>query len=252
MRSSDDCDKLWRVPQIDIFQVEDEVHVWRAKLDQPSLRIRSLLDTLAPEERKRARQFHFPKDRDNFVVARGLLRTILGRYLHLEPHQLGFRYSFYGKPFLVEEYNRSDLRFNLSHSHGLVLFAITRGRELGIDLEYIRPNLAEEEIAERFFSTYEVAILRALPAHLQAEAFFNCWTRKEAYIKAKGEGLSLPLDKFDVSLAPGEPAALLRIRGDVEDLSRWTMVELAPGVGYIGALVVERCDWRLRCWEWRQ
>ena len=250
MLSSDDFDDAWRIPQKEILLPEDEVHVWRVNLGQPPLRVRGLFDVLAPEERERAQRFHFQKDRDHFVVARGLLRTILARYLGLEPHQLSFRYSFYGKPSLAEESNSGDLRFNLSHSHELALFAVTRGRELGIDVEYIRPEVAEEQIAERFFSTREVAMLRALPINLQAEAFFNCWTRKEAYIKARGEGLSLPLDQFDVSLAPGEPVALLETRTNLEDISRWSMTGLAPGTGYTAALVVESRNWHLRCWQW--
>ncbi len=252
MRSSNNFDHAWRLPQKGILLPDDEVHTWRASLDQPPSRVRGFLDTLAPEEKERAQRFHFQKDRDHFVVARGLVRTILALYLNLEPHQLGFRYNSYGKPCLVEEINSSNLRFNLSHSRGLALFAITRGRELGIDVEYIRPDVAEEGIAERFFSTREVAMLRALPVNLQAEAFFNCWTRKEAYIKARGEGLSLPLDQFDVSLAPGEPAVLLDTRIDLEDISRWHMTELAPGAGFAAALVVEHRDWHLRCWQWTE
>ena len=227
----------------------DEVHVWRVSLDQPRARVQGLFDTLSPEEKERASRFHFQRDCNHFIVARGILRQTLGIYMSVEPHRLRLGYYPYGKPYLTDM-NGSDLRFNLSHSHGLALLALSRGRELGINIEYMRPEVAEEQIAERFFSRREVASLKALSALQQAEAFFNCWTRKEAYIKAKGEGLSMPLDMFDVSLAPGEPAALLETRPDPGERARWAMMDLAPGGNFKAALVVEKQGWRLRCFQW--
>ena len=179
-----------------------------------------------------------------------MLRTILGSYEKIEPARLRFCYSPYGKPYLAAENNHGNLRFNISHADAIALFAIARGRELGVDIERIRPHVADEGIAERFFSSKEVSCLRALPAALQTEAFFNCWTRKEAYIKARGEGLSLPLDKFDVSLAPGEQATLLETRIDPSEVSRWRLLELKPGSEFTAALAVEGRDWRLKCWRW--
>jgi 4'-phosphopantetheinyl transferase len=132
----------------------------------------------------------------------------------------------------------------------LALYALTRGRALGVDVEYVRDDLAGQEIAERFFSRQEVRALSALPADARTRAFFNCWTRKEAYIKARGEGLSLPLDQFDVSLTPGEPAALLGTRPDPQEAARWLLRELAPARGYVAALAVEGRGWRLRQWRW--
>lgn len=225
-----------------------EVHVWRVALDRPQL-LAGLSPILAPAERERAARYHFQKDRLHYIVARGVLRTLLSGYLKVRPEALSFGYSAYGKPFLTSPPG-GDLRFNVSHSHGLALLAFARERDLGIDLEYMRPEVAGEELAERFFSASEVASLRRLPAGVQTEAFFNCWTRKEAYIKARGEGLSLPLDQFDVSLVPGEPAALLGTRVDADEASRWSMIELAPGAGFKAALVIEGGDWRLRRWQW--
>lgn len=250
MKVSRDLDDLWRVAGPDIWLPDDEVHVWCERLEQPPSRVRALSNVLSQDEQERAGRFYFQRDREHFTVARAMLRIILGRYLNMEPGQLGFRYSSYGKPSLEQEKNLEDLRFNLSHSGELALIAVTRGREIGVDIELIRHDVMEDKIAERFFSQLEVAMLRALPADLQAEAFFNCWTRKEAYIKARGEGLSLPLDKFDVSLAPGEPAALLGIRIGSEEMSRWNMLELAVGEGYAAALVVEGRDRQLKCWQW--
>lgn len=132
----------------------------------------------------------------------------------------------------------------------MALYAITRGREVGIDLEFIRCDLEAEQIAERFFSHSEIATLRALPKHFQKCAFFLGWTRKEAYIKARGEGLSLPLDQFDVSLIPGEPAALLSTQPDSDDAFRWSLQELTLASGYVAALAVEGRGWSLSCWQW--
>jgi 4'-phosphopantetheinyl transferase len=227
-----------------------EIHVWRATLDVESHQSRALEATLSPEERARASRFIFPRDRDRFIVARGMLRAILARYAGIEPARLQFRYSARGKPSLVPGVGDPDLRFNLSHSQGLALYALARGRELGIDLEWIRPGVADELIAERFFAPREAASLRSLPPSQQAEAFFACWTRKEAYIKAKGEGLYLALQEFEVSLLPGEPAALLNTRGDPAEAARWSLYSLAPGPGFTGALAAEGARCRVLSWQW--
>jgi 4'-phosphopantetheinyl transferase len=248
MRTDQDAEAIWLLPNADLSLPRHEVHVWRAPLDQPQS-LTAFLATLAPDEQERAARFRFQKDREHFIAARGLLRALLSRYLNVRPDDLAFGYSAHGKPFLVSEQG-GEVRFNVSHSHGLALFAFAQRRALGIDLEYMRPEVAEEQIAERFFSSCEVTALRALPAGQQTEAFFNCWTRKEAYIKARGEGLSLPLDQFDVSLAPGEPAALLHTAMAADEASRWSMIELAAGAGYKAALVVEGGGWQLRCWQW--
>lgn len=240
---------LWLPPPADLALSKDDVHVWRASLDLPASGVQSLQHTLAADELSRAERFHFQKDCKRFIVARGLLRAILSRYLDMEPGQLRFCYSPYGKPALATTPGQ-DISFNVSHSHGLAFYAVTRGREIGVDLERIREDLDCEQIAARFFSPHENAVLRALPAKLKPEAFFNCWTRKEAYIKAKGGGLSSSLDQFDVSLAPGEPATLLKTRGDPEEATHWSLRALRPGPGYVAALAVEGHGWRLACWQW--
>ena len=211
--------------------------------------MRSLRHTLTTDECQRAERYVFEKDRTHFAVARGLLRVLLGRYLRQEPQHLRFTYGPHGKPALATDTGRAPLCFNVSHSHGLALYAVTRGREVGVDVERIRPEIAQEKIAERFFSRREVTVLRALPTSLQAAAFFACWTRKEAYIKAKGEGLALPLGQFDVSLAPGEPAMLLRTAWDPQEAACWALQDLAPAPGYRAAVAVAGHDWRLTCWD---
>ncbi len=221
----------------------DEVHLWHAALDAHS--VAGLQHLLSEDELLRANRFHFTKDRNHYTVARGLLRKLLSTYLGIDPNQLQLSYKEMGKPFLSESHARR-ISFNLAHSGGLVIYALSQSRELGVDLEFIRANLAGEGIAERFFSRREIAALQAVPLALRKEAFFNCWTRKEAYIKARGEGLSMPLDAFDVSLAPGEPAALLKNYADETDVGRWEMRSIPVAAGYVAALVVEGHNWKLK------
>lgn len=225
-----------------------EVHVWRARLDAPDRAARALRELLAPEERARADRFRFEKDRLHFTAARGLLRTLAGRYLGLAPAALNFSYNAYGKPSL--DAHSDELRFNVSHSKGLAVYAFARGREVGVDVEFLNDAVACEGIAARFFAPAEAAVLGALPPGERTRAFFNCWTRKEAYIKAHGEGLSLALDGFEVSLAPGEPCALVSTRHDPAQAACWSLRELEPAPGYVGAVAAEGHGWRLRCWRW--
>ncbi len=242
----------WRHPPERLVLSKAEVHVWRAALDLECAPVQNFERTLATDERARAARFHFDTHRNQFIVGRGVLRTILGRYLGIEPDRLQFRYSSHGKPALSAEQGSNAIRFNVSHSGGMALYAVTRERKVGVDLERIRPDFANEEIAERFFSPQEVAAFHALPPESRLEAFFACWTRKEAYIKARGEGLSLPLDRFDVSLAPGQPAALMSVHDDHREAARWSIRELSPGPDYVAAIAAEGHDWRLECWQWHE
>lgn len=253
----------WSTPPPDLVLASDKVHVWRASLDLTPTAMLELRRTLAADELARAKRFHFTEDRTRFIAARGALRDILARYLGTEANQVSFRYSPHGKPALAPlgaglaagsqrgGQPKPPLHFNLSHAGDLALVAIARGRQVGVDIESTRPDIAHDLITARSFSPREQARLRALPIHLKAQGFLNCWTRKEAYIKARGEGLSLPLDQFDVSLTPGEPARLLHVEGDAEEASRWTLAELAPGPGYVAALAVEGHGWHLACWQWQ-
>jgi 4'-phosphopantetheinyl transferase len=217
-------------------------------LDQPDWLVEHLRQWLAPDEQARAGRFHFDHDRARFIVGRGALRSILSGYVGAEPRQLQFVLGPHGKPTLAASCGR--LCFNVSHSKKLGLCAVSRHSEIGVDLEYIRPVADAERIAERFFSAQENAVLQSLPANQRQAAFFNCWTRKEAFIKAIGEGLSHPLNQFDVALVPGEPARFLSIGGDAQEALRWSLYHLSPGVGYTGALAVKGNDWQLSGWEW--
>lgn len=211
------------------------VDVWRVVLDQPADRLERFRQTLEPQELERAGRFHFEKHQRHFIVARGFLRTVVARYLETPPETLRFVYGEYGKPELASAHR---LRFNLSHSNEVALLGVTRDAELGVDVEYVRADFASEDIARRFFSRAEVEAFNALPKEEQVAAFFRCWTRKEAYIKAIGKGLSQPLDAFDVTLDPDLPPALLRAEDD--DAARWLLRDISVREGYAGALMVER------------
>jgi 4'-phosphopantetheinyl transferase len=227
-----------------------EVHVWRARLDLDATTFRELWESLSADERARADRFHFRIDREHFVAARGGLRAVLGRYTGAEPRRLHFAYDAYGKPSLDGETAPARLRFNVSHSNGVALYAFAEGRAVGVDIEYVREDFASLDIAEHFFSRSEVAALRAVAEGERAAAFFDCWTRKEAYIKARGEGLSHPLHLFTVSLTPGQPAALLSTEGEPQEATHWSLVELFPGEGFRAALAVEGETPPVRCWRW--
>jgi 4'-phosphopantetheinyl transferase len=219
----------------------DELHIWRASLDQAAPVVSSLARLLSPEERERAARFLRDRLRDRYVVARGLLRTLLGRYVAAPPEHLEFSYGEHGKPYLTGE----GPRFNLSHSGPVALFAFSSSAEVGVDVELVERSVTLD-IAERFFSPSEVQSLRAVPGPLQPHAFLACWTRKEAFIKARGDGLTLPLNSFDVTLAPGAPAALLRTAWSESEPGEWRLEDLSdPAAGVVAAVAVRRRDWRV-------
>ncbi len=240
----------WHPPPESLVLPREEVHVWRVALDPDEAVIHALKGTLSAVELERAGRFYFAKDRRAFTVARGVLRTVLGRYLGQPPQQIAFTYGPHGKPALPVEPGQPSLCFNLSHSGNLALIAAAWGREIGVDVEQHRVRVNAEPIAERFFSPAEVAVFTALPAEQKQAAFFACWTRKEAYIKARGKGLAIPLDEFDVSLRPGEAARLLATRDDPREAGRWSLRELEIDPGYSAALMVEGEGWQLQCWRW--
>jgi 4'-phosphopantetheinyl transferase len=227
----------------------DEVHVWRATLDYPRDRIAQLRQILSSEERDRADRFHFEADRTRHIVGRGLLRMLIGHCLDIPADQLHFEQGIFGKPRLnLGLSNR--LEFNLSHSGKLVLIALCRERAVGVDVAQMRRGMATDAIATRFFSPNERRDLAKVAGDARCAAFFECWTRKEAYVKARGDGLSLRLDEFDVSFLPGEEPRLLETRHDPADARRWTLHALDPGLDYKAAIAVEGADWQLRCWQW--
>ncbi len=236
----------------------DEIQIWAVDLDPPAAEIPALWRLLAPDEVERANRFRFDEHRRRYAVGRAALRRILARDLGTAPERVGFDYGPRGKPFLAAAERTgggAGLEFNLSNSSDLALVALVRGPELGVDVERLKPMPDADEIAERFFSASERDVLRTLGPELKAIGFFNAWTRKEAYLKAVGEGLAAPLDSFDVTLAPQEPPRMLTLRGDREAAARWHYRHLFPQVGYVGALAIEGAapsgrDWTVSGWRW--
>jgi 4'-phosphopantetheinyl transferase len=236
-------EEIWVPAAPGVHLSSNEVHIWRTRLDVDFAILSSYATFLSTDEQQRAVQFKFTRDRDHFTVARAILRQLLGGYLGQPPAEVPIESLRYGKPALAAA-KIPPLRFNLSHSHGLALFAFCFEHEIGIDLEKIRPEVALEGIENNFFSTRERDELAALSLELRAGGFFHCWTRKEAYVKALGGGLNMNLQEFDVSLTPGQPVTL-----NSSDRQRWSLYSLEPGAGFVGALVVEGRDHRVRCWD---
>ena len=220
---------------------EKEVHVWCADLEPAADQLAALQESVTAVEVERADRFRFWRHKRRYIAGRGILRVLLGRYLNISPHEVEIAYSEYGKPFLPTD----RIQFNLSHSKRTALFAFCLTAGVGVDLEKIRPISDAEGIAARFFSTSEHARFQALPADKRSEAFFACWTRKEAFIKALGEGLSYPLRDFDVCFSPGEKAKMITIDGSTEEADRWSLFSLSPVTGYTAALAVKGQGWHL-------
>ena len=230
-------------PSPDSLNLEGHhVDVWRLSLNLLADSVKLIESTLSADEAKRAARFHFEADRNRFIVAHGALRKILGRYLHCDPAELTFSINQYGKPALVN----SALEFNLSHSGDFALIAVTQGRKIGVDVERIRQGISSHVIAQQYFSKAEVAELQSLPIEQREAAFFTCWTRKEAYIKAQGLGLALPLESFDVSLTPGQPAILRATRPEPQEAARWALRSLDVDSKYAGAVAIEGAEFDFR------
>jgi 4'-phosphopantetheinyl transferase len=227
----------------------DEVHVWLADLNHSGFPAAEIDHILSQEERERAARFYLQRDRNHFAAGRAMLRSILGRYLNTDPHQLQFSRGPHGKPALATDGGADALCFNIAHSHDVALCAVARGRDIGVDVERVRADVNVDLIAERFFSQREIAALRSLPPERKLTAFFTCWVRKEAYVKARGDGLAMDLDSFSVSFLPGEPAALLDVQGHPEEALAWSLTELDFAPSFAAALAVRAGECRVRCRE---
>jgi 4'-phosphopantetheinyl transferase len=253
MTQKDNPHSIWSFPPEVLDLQPHQVDVWRVGLELPLDVLDQQKAALSADETQRAARFHFPADRDRYIAAHGGLRDILSRYLHCEPNQPNFITNPYGKPAL----HGHKLEFNLSHSGDFALIAITRQRKVGVDIERIRQGISSHVIVRQYFSKSEVAELQRLPNAQREVAFFTCWTRKEAYIKAQGMGLSLPLESFDVSLTPNEPAILRATRPDAQEAARWTLLSLEIDPRYKSAIAVESIarpsndqGLEFRLWDW--
>jgi len=223
-------------------------HVWFVDLSNEST-VNQCFKLLSSDEKERADRFRFEKDRQHFIIARGALRQVLSLYLSEKPNTLQFEYGEKGKPFLP----KNPLQFNLSHAGEIALIALTKNHIIGIDVEVINPKVEVEQVAQHFFAKGEINRLMSLPKTQRHEAFFNCWTRKEAFIKATGDGLSFPLDQFEVTLKPNEKAELLVTYFDENEYEKWSLFDLKIQEGYKAALAVKgkieeikRMNWRPR------
>ena len=232
----------WATPSSWPLLSDDEIHVWCVELDAAG-EVAELAAGLSAEESERASGLLTGTHQRRFVVARGMLRQLLGLYLDQDPGAVAFSRGAHGKPFL----QKGGLHFNVSHTHELALYAIARNREVGIDVEWPRPQVAHEQIAARFFSLEEQEALAQVPDEARRAAFYNIWTRKEAYVKARGDGIAAGLGTFAVSL--GAEAALLRSDEGRDELERWKLMALEPATGYVAALCGAGVDWRMRGWR---
>ena len=235
---------IWSPSPTDLPPLEQTVHVWAVRLDDASVDLDRGRDLLSPDERQRAARFKFERDRRRYLVAHVALHAILSRYLQFASATLCFDTGTNGKPKLPSEHAPSGVEFNLSHSNEMALLAVTHGREVGVDVEYDKENFEFQEVAERFFTPREVAAMRSLPAHLQRPAFFKCWTSKEAFLKAKGTGLSGKLDEVAISLTTEQ-----RVQINASVLG-WSLAELTPGDGYEGALAIQGALAPIKCYQW--
>ncbi|MCB9450584.1 MAG: 4'-phosphopantetheinyl transferase superfamily protein [Anaerolineaceae bacterium] len=226
----------------------NEIHLWDVELNQPAEQYAALAELLSADEVTRANAFYFERDRRRFTVARAVLRILVGNYLNQSPRAIAFTYHPLGKPALAGE---SSFQFNLSHSHQRAVYAFGLDHRLGVDLEYVRSVMDMDRIARQNFSARENTVFNGLPTPVKQRAFFNCWTRKEAYIKASGEGLSHALDSFDVTFLEGEPARLRWVRGQPGEPTRWTLSAFELDDAYVGAIATRQTVRRIvfRSWE---
>lgn len=223
-----------------------EVHIWHCDLDAPAAIIPKLLEVLSAQEKQKAEKFRSLDDRSRFIVARSGLRKILGNYLGIAPQSIGFSQNRYGKPFLADDNNR--LRFNLSHSNELALIAVTIEGEIGIDLEYVNVNFEILNTAASVFSTVEMEMLRNMNLSLQTAAFFCGWTRKEAFLKALGQGFSYAPKQITVSILPEDSNVSLKTN-EFQKVRSWSLRSLPVGDNYRAAIAVEGKIETVRYWR---
>lgn len=232
----------WQPPPEALHLASDEVHVWAAALTVHRDILEAYITTLSPDEKARADRFRFGKHRHRFIVGRGVLREILGRYLQANPAALRFEYLTNGKPALSPELSRGRIHFNLSHSEDLALVAVTCVGMVGVDVEWVRAIDDADGLVARFFSPRENELFQKVPSSEKPAAFFNLWTRKEALLKATGEGITRSLSLVEVSFLPGELAALLAVSGDTVKAAQWSLLDLQPAQGFVGAVAIEARD----------
>ena len=235
----------WQTPENSFRIPKNEAHVWRLPLELKTNELDKANSFLFENELVRAQRFYFDKHRNHYIAARAQMRMVLSQYLNQDNKDIEFSYNEFGKPF----FENNAIHFNLSHSHNLALLAVNLEYELGVDIEWMKRKTNLLKIGERFFSGNEYAELKSLPAQFQRQGFFNCWTRKESYIKARGKGLMIPLSEFEVSLLPGEPARLKSTLHDPEGVKRWSLYTFDPHPDYAAALTINTARTKISLWD---
>lgn len=241
---------LWKLPPQKWPLAGSSVHVWAANLNRSAEQISSLEQVISADERERSSRFKTETDRNQFIAGRGLLRTILSSYEQADPARLCFQYNSQGKPTLKSPPGDGPLHFNVAHSKALILIAVTRACPVGVDVEWIHPINDVTDISPAFCSRNEIAKLLATPVSQRMNAFFNLWTRKEAYLKATGDGLSGAPGEVELSFLPEETPRVLAISNDTEVAQRWTVSPLNPAPGFAAAIAVGAKGLQLSCWQW--
>ena len=227
-----------------------EVHVWTTSLDVVPKVLSTFERILCSSEMESARRFRVKQHRNRFIAARGFVRTLLSHYLRINPAEPEFVYGPYGKPSLSTAFRESGLNFNLAHSENLAVIAVTQAGAIGVDVERIRPLADAGELVAQFFSARTRAAFQNLPLEQKPTAFFNLWTRKEAWLKATGEGIGSLLNVVEVSFLPDEPPRLLSLPREVQTLGPWVLHEFSPRPGFIAALAIAAHEAPLHCYCW--
>lgn len=230
----------------DISELHDTAHVWHCSFSKNESRRPILEQLLSEDEKKKASKFKFKKDRNGYVISRGILRELLGSYLDISPTEIKFEYTLYGKPYLPN----NGLNFNVSHSGDMAAFAFFLGSEIGVDIEKIKDDFDVLEIAQHFFSKNEIEAMENLPEEQLSRAFYRCWTRKESFIKAEGSGLSFPLNKFTVSLDNDHQATLSATDWEATEKSKWSLFSFVPQEHYIMAISVRKKNTAIQYFNW--
>lgn len=243
-------DGAWEIPTEDFPLDPNNVHIWKISLTPPPPQLPELHKLLSSDEQDRAQRMKFRQPQQTFIITRAVLRLIVGRYIHAEAQSLRFSQGPHGKPFLIHPTLTPPIFFNLSHSHQLALLAFALNREVGIDLEYKHRERNYPSLINRVCSDQEKSILASLAPSQQNYGFLTCWTRKEAYVKGTGKGLTIPLNSITVSRPPSTRVPLLQLDDDNQESSRWTMHDIQIDRDYTAALVVAGHDWHPSYWEW--
>lgn len=233
---------------------KDRVHLWRVNLDLPAVIIEELRVCLSPDEIDKANKFRFPQHNRRFVVARGVLRQLLGNYLQISPREIKFQYSDRGKPYLTTTGFHNSLQFNISHSQEYALYGFTYDYPIGVDIEHLREMKDAVQIAQRFFSPQEFQSIDNLDSAQQQKVFFKLWTAKEAYLKATGTGLSGSLSSVNIGLNDMENPYLESIQGSIEAVKSWSMYPCIPALNYVGAIAIKAqiTQQQIKCWNWER